>query len=125
MGTDGHDARRIYELRPAGPEVPTDAPHRLAASGGELVGCVVDGAVWTWLTKVDGQLVLMMWPPAFRAHFDPLELLDDQGRVVARGGDLVAVVGGELSAADPRTVGHERAFAAWTVSTRLPPHARG
>jgi hypothetical protein len=125
MATRGHDARRIYGLRPLGPEVQDDAPHRLAASGGELVGCVVDGAICTWLTQVDGQLVLMMWPRAFRARFDPLELLDGDGRVVARGGDLVAVVGGYLPEGDPRTAGYERVFAASTVSTRLPPSARG
>ena len=67
----------------------------------------------TWLAQGDGQLVVMMWPSTFRARFDPLELLDDEGHVVARGGEFVTVTGGYLKLGDPRSLGYELVFAAW------------
>jgi hypothetical protein len=120
MASDARSARPTYELIPRGPDVPRDALHRLAGNGGELVGAIVDGAVCTWLAKTNGQLVLMMWPRTFRARFEPLELLDDQGHVVAKGGEFVTVVGGYLPQGEPRSLGHERVFAAWTVSGEQP-----
>jgi hypothetical protein len=60
-----------------------------------------------------------MWPGNFRARFDPLEVIDDHGEVVARGGEAVTVAGGFLKSGDPRSLGHERAFSAWHVSRRL------
>lgn len=106
----------MFVLTPRGPDVAPNAPTRLAQSGGELVGAIVDGAICTWLAQPNGQLVLMMWPRDFRARFDPLELLDEQGNVVANGGELVTVVGGFLPPGDPRSLGHDRAFAARPVS---------
>ncbi|MGH2873916.1 MAG: hypothetical protein ACRDL5_15825 [Solirubrobacteraceae bacterium] len=108
--------RHTFVLTPHGPDVGPNAPTRLAQSGGELVGAIIDGAVCTWLAQAHGQLVLMMWPRQFRARLDPLELLDEQGNVVATGGEFVTVVGGFLPAGDPRSLGHERAFAARPVS---------
>jgi hypothetical protein len=80
------------------------------------VGAIIDDCVWTWLAKPNGQLELMMWPRGYRARFDPLELLDEQGQVLATGGEFVRVVGGVLPKRDPRTHGHQRVFAAWKIS---------
>jgi hypothetical protein len=108
-----------FDLIPRGPELSPDAPHRLAGNGGELVGALVDDGVCTWLAQQNGQLVLMMWPREFRARFDPLELLDDQGQLLATGGEFVTVVGGYLPHGDPRS-GHKRVFAAWKVTRGHP-----
>jgi hypothetical protein len=108
--------RVTRELVPRGPELgPGPRMGTLAQSGGWLVGAIVDGAVCTWLVQDGGQLVLMMWPRTFRARFDPLELLDVEGRVLARGGEEVTVAGGYLKPGDPRVLGHTLAFAAWAV----------
>jgi hypothetical protein len=120
MTPEAYGDRPTYELIPRGPDAPRGAPRRLARNGGELVGAIVDGAVCTWLAQTNGQLVLMMWPQRFRAWFEPLELLDAQGYVVARGGEFVSVVGGFLPQGDPRSLGHERVFAASTVSRERP-----
>ena len=116
VGSYPQDARRTFDLIPRGPEVRPDTIHPLAQAGGELVGALVEDAVCTWLVQEQGQLVLMMWPRAFRARFDPLELLDDRGQVVARGGEFVTVGGGFLvKEADPRRLGHKKVFAASAV----------
>jgi hypothetical protein len=91
----------------------------LAQGGGTLAGAIVDGSVRTWLTDTKGQLTLVMWPGNFRARFDPLEVVDDEGEVIARGGEVVTVAGGFLKSDDPRSLGHERAFSAWQVSRRV------
>jgi hypothetical protein len=57
-----------------------------------------------------------MWPGNFQARFDPLEILDHHGDVVARGGQFVTVAGGFLKSGDPRSLGHVRVFSAWQVS---------
>jgi hypothetical protein len=109
--------RPTFELIPRGRELaPEPRMGALAQSGGRLVGTIVDGAVCSWLEQVGGQLVLIMWPREFRARFDPLELLDAEGRVLARGGDEVTVAGGYLKPGDPRSLGHALAFSAWEVS---------
>jgi hypothetical protein len=89
---------------------------RLAGGGGVLAGAVVDGSVRTWLTDTNGQLTLVIWPANFRARFDPLEIIDDRGDVVARGGESVSVTGGFLKPGDPRSLGHAQVFSAWQVA---------
>ncbi|MBV9001917.1 MAG: hypothetical protein JO304_22865 [Solirubrobacterales bacterium] len=91
----------------------------LAQGGGTLAGAIVDGSVRTWLTGTSGQVTLVMWPGNFRARFDPLEVINGDGEVVARGGELVTVAGGYLKPGDPRSLGHERVFSAWQVSRCL------
>ena len=121
MGTEMHETdtrepRRILRLDPPGPDVSSAAAGPLARIGGELAGAVVEGAVRTWLADANGQLILIMWPRGFCARFDPLELLDDRGQPLARGGDIVTVGGAFLRPGDARSLGHELAFAAWRVS---------
>jgi hypothetical protein len=93
----------------------------LAQGGGILAGAIVNGCVRTWLTDTNGQLTLVMWPGNFRARFDPLEVIDDHGEVVARGGEFVTVAGGLLKPGDPRSLGHELVFSAWEVSRHRDP----
>ena len=57
-----------------------------------------------------------MWPRNFRARFDPFEVIDHHGDVVARGGRCVTVARGFLKPGDPRSLGHDRVLAAWQVS---------
>jgi hypothetical protein len=56
--------------------------------------------------------VPVVWPADFRARINPLELLDSNGKVVARGGEHVSLTGAELAvdAHDPCMLGHARAF---------------
>ena len=112
MASETDTGRSTFELTPRGPDVGPNSPTRLARCHGEMVGAIIDDAVCTWLAQKDGQLVLLMWPRAFRARFDPLELLDEQGNVIAKGGEHVTVVGGFLAQDAPRLLGHQRIFAA-------------
>ena len=92
---------------------------RLAQSGGVLEGAMADGAVRTWLTDNNGQRTVVMWPGNFRARLDPLEIVDNQGNVVARGAEFVIVTGNLLPDGDPRLLSHKRVFSAWQVSRPL------
>jgi hypothetical protein len=109
----------MFNLQPRGREISPGMMGRLAQGGGVLAGAVLDGVVRTWLTDTNGQLTLIMWPGNFRARLDPLEVVDDQGNVVARGGELVTVTGNLLPDGDPRVRSDERVFAAWQVSRPL------
>ena len=116
MATHEQAARPTFDLEPRGPEPSPSTIGTVAQGGGILAGAIVDGSVRTWLTDTNGQLTLVIWPGHFRARFDPLELVNDQGEVVARGGEFVTVSGGFLKPGDPRSLGHDRVFSAWTVS---------
>ncbi len=117
----GTDDRRICRLSPAGPEGRLGGPGRLARGGGVLVGSLVGERIQLWLAQRNGKLILTMWPGEYRAMLNPLVLLDDEGRVIARGGEHVNVSGGFLPADDPRLAGHDCIFfASRTVKgTRL------
>ena len=58
-----------------------------------------------------------MWPGDYRAGLNPLVVLDEQSRVVARGGEHVHVSGGFLPSGDLRTAGFDGVF---SVSRVLP-----
>jgi hypothetical protein len=118
MTSDEGGERRTFALTPPGSTVSPNAARLLAQAAGCLVGAVVDGTVRTWLAQSDGRLVLMMWPDGFAARFDPLEILDGHGQVVARGGEFVGVGGGFLKATDPRGLGHEAVFVANPIARR-------
>jgi hypothetical protein len=76
---------------------------------------MIDGRVRSWLLGPHGQLELLILPSGFRARFEPFEILDERGEVVARGGDDVTVAGGYLKRGDPRALGYENAFSAWQL----------
>ena len=111
MAADEIGARPVFELHPRNPEPSGRAIGPLARSGGALVGAMIDGAGRTWPVGPNGQLHLLILPSSFTARFDPFELLDERGEVVAQGGEVVTVAGGYLvKAGDPRLHGHEDAF---------------
>jgi hypothetical protein len=122
MATDDQAARPTFNLEPSGPDLSRDTIGTVAQGGGNLAGAIVDGSVRTWLTDGNGQLTLVMWPGNFRARFDPLEVIDHNGNVVARGGQFVTVAGGFLKSGDRRSLGHERVFSAWQVSEAYDAH---
>lgn len=125
MATPEQNVPPIFDLEPRGPELSAHTIGLLAQSGGVLTGAIVDGAVRTWLADTNGQLTLVMWPGNFRARFDPLEVIDHQGAVVARGGEAVTMAGGFLvKAGDPRKLGHDRVFSAGKVSRDVDDPAR-
>lgn len=102
-----------YRLSPEGGHS-VHGPQHLAVVRGLLNGALVDGAVRTWLER-DDRLILLVWPREFRANIDPLELLDENGQVLARGGERIAVGGGSFP--EETTVrGSTRSFHAWSVS---------
>jgi len=93
-----------------------------AQSGGRLTGGVVsdgdvadgdvaDGTYCVWLTD-RGRPEAVLWPPGYRARLDPLEILDQTGRVVAREGEMLAVGGGAVPVdpALPSSLGQSGAF---------------
>ena len=118
MATPEQPVRATFDLEPRGPALSPRTIGTLAQGEGVLAGAIVDGSVRTWLTDTNGQLTLVMWPGNFRARFDPLEVIDDHGEVVARGGEVATVAGGFLRTGDPRSLGHDRVFSAWQVSQR-------
>jgi hypothetical protein len=75
-----------------------------------LVGSLVEGQVQIWLARDDGELVATMWPGEYRARLNPLVVVDEQGRVVARGGVHLHVSGGFLPSGDSRTAGFNGVF---------------
>lgn len=116
MTSDDRSERPVFALEPRGAELSPGMIGTLARSGGILVGAIVSGHVRSWLADHDGQLTLVMWPGNFHARFDPLEIIDNNGRTVAHGGRSVLVGGGYLKTGDARSLGHQRVFCAWGTS---------
>jgi hypothetical protein len=77
-------------------------------NGGRLVGNLVGDRVRLWPAQTDGELLATIWPGEYRACLKPLALLDEDGRVIAGGGEPVHVVGGFLPCGDPRAAEHNR-----------------
>jgi hypothetical protein len=74
------------------------------------VGSLVEEQVQLWLAGDDGELLATMWPGDYRARLGPLVVLDEEGRIVARGGEHLFVSGGFLPSADPRRAGDNGVF---------------
>jgi hypothetical protein len=108
--------RPSYELIPRGPHVAPGAAMPAAAGGGRLAGELAEDGVRTWFEQEDGR-VLVMCPRRFRARWDPLEVMDETGRAVARGGELVSVQGGYRKP-DPDFPDAEPVFAAAAIAAR-------
>ena len=94
--------RETFRLDPPGPVGLIGGPARLAGNGGKLRGELVDDRVSIWLQHNDGERVLIIWPGECSARLAPLELLNERGEVVARGGQTIDVVGGFLPDSDSR-----------------------
>ena len=99
---------------PAGPGMATSDGQQLAfaaRSGGRLTGGVAaDGTYCVWLTD-RGESEAVLWPPGYRARLDPLEILDPDGQIVAREGDMLVVSGGTVPVDPaPGSLGQSAAF---------------
>lgn len=81
-----------------------------------MVGSLFCDRVQIWLAHDDGELVPTMWPGEYRARLGPLVLLNEERRLVARGGEEVHVVGGFLPQGDPRTAGYAGVFFASKIA---------
>jgi hypothetical protein len=112
-----------FELTPCGKDVAAARAHPLAEASGRLAGELLDGAVQTWLED-GGERIVLMWPRGFRARVTPLEVIDDHGRVVVRGGESLTVGGGFVKPRDATSPARDRVFALWTV-TGITRYARG
>jgi len=78
-----------------------------------------------WLAAREGRAAIV-WPAGYHARLRPLELLDAQDVVVAKGGDLISVGGGEAPVHPGRTcmLGQKDAFYVMSnVSVTRPPAA--
>lgn len=85
--------------------VVVDVRHVASASPGQISVCeeaLLVGQIhadrkdpWvTWMTGAGGDRVDVKWPASFSAEFSPEFALLDASRVVAKGGDTLAITGG-------------------------------
>lgn len=68
-------------------------PSLLARASGTLNGGRVQGAFCVWLTTRRDR-VPIVWPAGYHVRLHPLELLNSQNIVVARGEDHITLTGG-------------------------------
>ena len=106
-----------FPLSPRGADLTDGGAHPLARAEGRLAGELMAGVVRTWLEAADKRIVLM-WPRNFRARIAPLEILDEDGQVVATGDEWLAVGGGFLRSSDRGSLGTEPVFALSGVVSR-------
>lgn len=75
------------------------------------------GCAWVEVPGLP-ESVTVLWPPGSRANFesDRFELVDEDGAIIAREGDEIALVGGALeSAPDHPCPSPGQAWAAWKI----------
>jgi hypothetical protein len=96
-------------------------PSMLALTIGTLDSGTYRGTWCVWLTGRSGSgRFPIVWPAGFRAKRHPLELLNPQGRVVARGGELIKLGGGLAPVRhQPCMLGHSEAFYAMSYPVRV------
>jgi hypothetical protein len=97
-------------------KVPTSSwrpgdPSLDALARGTLQGGYERGTFCVWLA-VRGRRAAIIWPAGYHARLHPVELLDAQNVVVAKGGDLISFGGGEGPVQPGRTcmLGQTSAF---------------
>ncbi|HXS23204.1 MAG TPA: hypothetical protein VN719_03160 [Gemmatimonadales bacterium] len=105
--------RPVIKL-PAGPVIRSSEGQQAAfaaRSGGRLTGGTApDGTYCVWLTD-RGESQAVLWPPGYQARLDPLEILDQDGQIVAREDDMLVVSGGVVHVDPaPCTLGQTAAF---------------
>ena len=88
-------------------KVPTSSwrpgdPSLTALAGGTLRGGYERGTFCVWLTGY-GRRYAIVWPAGYHARLHPLELLDAQGAVVAKDGNLISFGGGVAPVRPGRT----------------------
>jgi hypothetical protein len=97
----------------------------LALVRGTLRGGDERGTFCVWLAG-RGRRSAIIWPAGYHARLHPFELLDAQGVVVAKGGDLISAGGGEapVQPGRPCMLGQRSAFYVMSsVSVTRPPAA--
>lgn len=100
---------RLYAV-PTSPWHPGDLS-LTALARGTLGGGYERGTFCVWLTAGPRRSPII-WPAGYHARLHPLELLNSQDVVVAKGGDLISVGGGEAPVKPGRTcmLGQKSAF---------------
>lgn len=83
------------------PALPPLAAQDLAGLYGALRGDPVTQCVW--IEQNGGELASVLWPPGWTARFEPLELLDAAGAVVATEGDRLQLTGSGASTGEDWT----------------------
>jgi len=91
-------ARRMIDLPTSGWR--PGMPGLLARMVGVLRGGPDAEGIYRVWAESGGTRAHLVWPSGFVAWLDPLEVVDRDGRVVAREGDVIQV-GGGAGAADP------------------------
>jgi hypothetical protein len=99
--------------------VPTSAwrpgdPSLTALARGTLRGGFERGIFCVWLA-FRGRRSAVIWPAGYHTRLHPLELLDAQDAVAAKGGDLISVGGGEAPVHPGRTCMLGQKFAFYVV----------
>lgn len=97
----------------------------MALTRGTLRGGYQRGTFCVWLA-FRGRRAAVIWPAGYHARLHPVELLDAQGVVVAKGGDLISAGGGEgpVQPGRPCLLGQRFAFYVMSnVSVMRPPAA--
>ena len=77
------------------------APGRTAGFLGTLNGGRTSTGQHVWLDLPSGERAPVVWPHGWSARFDPLELLDADGTVIARTGDCLQFGGGLAPIEEP------------------------
>jgi hypothetical protein len=91
-------ARHLYPLPSSGWK-PGDASF-LVGSTGVLHAALSKSGACAWLQNPGSnqpRRLAFLWPAGYRVRFDPTELIDARGRVVARAGERISVGGGVYS----------------------------
>jgi len=83
-------------------------------------GAGMDGQYYVWVES-GGVRTHVRWPAGFGARLDPLEVVDRDGQVMAREGDVIQVAGGAgtADAAVVEAIGASQVFVAHSLPVVL------
>jgi hypothetical protein len=110
----------VYALVTAGLRK-KELPGRLARLSGRLIGFVSTDKLCIWIAGPTGDVTPAAWPSGYRGRLRPLELLNEDGDVVAAGGAEVTVSGGFLPAGEALPMGVPRVFVVSSLRRVVPP----
>lgn len=110
LGLVVHKPNRSYPL-PSTNE-PIDGPHDAALVGGVLTARMTPDGACAWMQGARD--FAFLWPPGYRITLHPVTLLDEHGRVIAHGGDMITTGGG--AAVIPRNRCARKGQGTWYAS---------